>query len=72
MSRRAKQSSSVEPWPPPPVPEPEPEPAGVQCPRCGCRHVPVLYVRDAPRKRKRRRRECRHCGARFTTLEGAA
>lgn len=45
------------------------EPRGLTCPRCGCRHLHVLYVRSAILGRKLRRRECRHCGKRFTSTE---
>lgn len=43
---------------------------GIECRRCGCQHFLVLYTRPAPRGRIKRRRECRHCGARMTTFEG--
>ena len=50
--------------------------AGIECPRCGCRHAPVTQTRTASffyRRRKvlriRRRRTCRHCGWNFTTIE---
>lgn len=45
------------------------EPRGIQCPDCGCRHLPVLYTRPAYGGRVMRRRECRHCGRRMTTYE---
>jgi hypothetical protein len=41
---------------------------GLECPRCGCRHFHVLYTRAAIGGRILRRRECRHCGRRQTTL----
>ncbi|HUX16268.1 MAG TPA: hypothetical protein VMW52_07325 [Phycisphaerae bacterium] len=41
---------------------------GLECPKCGCRH---LYVRDTDRLagRVRRYRVCRHCGHVVTTEE---
>ena len=48
---------------------PDPESLGLQCPGCGCRHHYTLYTRAAPGGRVLRRRECRHCGRRMTTLE---
>lgn len=41
---------------------------GIECPRCGCAWVPVLWTRDRAGIRVRRR-ECRHCGRRFVTRE---
>jgi len=41
---------------------------GVCCPKCGCRHTRVVYVRHLE-KRTMRRRECRNCGRRFLTYE---
>jgi len=45
---------------------------GLTCPDCGCSHFRVIYTRPAARGRIQRRRECRHCGRRFTTMESAA
>jgi len=42
---------------------------GIECPRCGCRHLRVVYTRPALGGRIIRRRECRHCGRRITTYE---
>ena len=42
---------------------------GLICGRCGCREFRVVYTRAAPKGRIRRRRECRHCGMRLTTIE---
>lgn len=42
---------------------------GIPCPRCGCRHHSVAYVRRSNGGVVRRRRECRNCGRRFTTSE---
>lgn len=41
---------------------------GLQCPKCGCRHLPVWYTRKRPGHILRVRR-CRHCGRRVTTRE---
>lgn len=42
--------------------------AGIACPRCGCRHLPVYYVRRR-RGYVLRVRLCRHCGRRLATRE---
>lgn len=42
---------------------------GICCPRCGCRHHSVVYVRRSAGGVVRRRRECRNCGRRFSTSE---
>lgn len=42
---------------------------GLACPRCGCRHLFVVYTRPADARRIMRRRECRHCGRRVVTYE---
>lgn len=44
---------------------------GLTCPDCGCQHFRVIYTRPAARGRIERRRECRHCGRRITTIEKA-
>jgi hypothetical protein len=49
-------------------PRREEERRGLECPRCGCRHLPVLYTRQGAR-RIVRVRECRHCGRRVVTYE---
>lgn len=41
---------------------------GLACPRCGCRHLPVVYTRPKP-GHILRVRECRHCGKRMSTRE---
>lgn len=46
--------------------------AGLECPKCGCRHFRVLYTRPGGKGNIRRRRECRHCGRRLTTVEKPA
>ncbi|WP_413432762.1 hypothetical protein [Crateriforma spongiae] len=43
-------------------------PKGFACPRCGCHHFVLLYVRQHV-NRTVRRRECRHCGRKVTTTE---
>jgi transcriptional regulator NrdR family protein len=43
---------------------------GIQCPRCGCRHMYVVYTRQRA-KRILRVRECRYCGRRLKTYEQA-
>jgi transcriptional regulator NrdR family protein len=42
---------------------------GLQCPQCGCRHLPVTYTRPKPGGRIMRVRNCRHCGRRVVTFE---
>lgn len=42
---------------------------GLVCPRCQCRELFVTGVRQIYGNRKRRRRECRHCGQIIYTLE---
>jgi transcriptional regulator NrdR family protein len=42
---------------------------GIECPQCGCRHFLVIDTRPMWGGRVRRRRECRHCGRRVTTVE---
>jgi transcriptional regulator NrdR family protein len=44
---------------------------GLECPRCGCRHLYVLYTRQRLKKILRVR-ECRHCGRRIKTYEQPA
>ena len=41
---------------------------GIECPKCGCRHLHVVYTTRGP-ARVTRRRECRNCGRRITTTE---
>ena len=45
----------------------EPE-QGLECPTCGCRHLPVLYTRHRD-KQTIRVRQCRNCGRRIVTRE---
>jgi len=48
---------------------PEPPALGLACRRCGCRHFYVVYTRRAAAGKIIRRRECRNCGQRMTTIE---
>jgi hypothetical protein len=41
---------------------------GLECPKCGCRHLPVLYTRRRL-ERILRVRVCRCCGRRLRTIE---
>ena len=41
---------------------------GLACPRCGCRHLFVVYTRAKP-GHIFRVRSCRHCGRRLITRE---
>jgi transcription elongation factor Elf1 len=52
-----------------PPPRPEASDRGIECPRCGCRHFEVVYTRPVRGGRVQRRRQCRHCGRRITTVE---
>ncbi len=52
--------------------KPPEETKAFACPKCGCKHLPVLYTRKArwgKREIVRRRRECRQCGHRVTSSE---
>ncbi|MCA9221526.1 MAG: hypothetical protein KDA71_14445 [Planctomycetales bacterium] len=42
---------------------------GLTCRQCGCKHFRVIYTRAGRSGKVIRRRECRHCGRRITTLE---
>jgi len=42
---------------------------GLQCSRCGCRHLPVYYTRPVKTGVIRRIRFCRNCGHRKITIE---
>ena len=44
---------------------------GLRCQRCGHQKFHVVYTRRAAGSKVVRRRECRHCGRRFTTWERA-
>lgn len=45
------------------------EDRGLVCRGCGCRHFRVVYTRAMTGGRVKRRRECRHCARRMTTVE---
>lgn len=42
---------------------------GICCRQCGCADCSVYYVRQTWGGRTMRRRQCRHCGKKFTTYE---
>ena len=44
------------------------ETSGIVCPKCGCCDTRVLHTYPGDNE-KGRRRVCRHCGTRITTLE---
>ncbi len=50
------------------VKKPQSGTRGLECPRCGCRHLFVIWTRRRG-DRVLRRRECRHCGRRVVTSE---
>lgn len=41
---------------------------GIACPNCGCRHFEVVKTRPHDGEISRRK-QCRHCGQRVTTME---
>jgi DNA-directed RNA polymerase subunit RPC12/RpoP len=45
------------------------EPRGLECRKCGCRDLRVIYTRSGRGGHIVRRRECRHCGQRLVTWE---
>lgn len=45
---------------------------GLVCRHCGCQHHRVVYLKRLLGGALLRRRECRHCGRRFTTRETAS
>lgn len=47
----------------------DPPEGGIRCPKCGCRHAPVLWTRDKVMGRRERQRECWNCHKRFRTYE---
>lgn len=61
--------------PQPVRPEAIQEPAsvanGIECPRCGCHHFYVVWIRHRD-SRIIRKRECRHCGRAIVTTERVA
>lgn len=40
-----------------------------ECPECGCNASEVTHTYTLPDGRKRRRRECDHCGLPFFTIQ---
>ncbi len=46
-----------------------PDDRGIRCPKCGCGRLWVVYTRKVSGRRLMRRRECRDCGRRVTTVE---
>jgi len=44
---------------------------GLECRKCGCRHMFVVWTRHQ-RGKIVRRRECRYCGTKITTFEREA
>lgn len=42
---------------------------GLECSRCGCRHFRTVKTTPSSRGYVLRRKECRHCGQRQTTVE---
>jgi DNA-directed RNA polymerase subunit RPC12/RpoP len=42
---------------------------GIECPLCGCRDLRVVYTRPQVDECIMRRRQCRYCGRRVTTIE---
>ncbi len=57
------------------MPEPR-DRQGLECPECGCFESTVVWIRhrsytlqNEPVTKTVRKRECAHCGARFTTKE---
>jgi hypothetical protein len=49
--------------------DPAQDKRGLECRYCGCKHLRVIYTRRAWGERLVRRRECRHCGRRFSSWE---
>lgn len=43
--------------------------AGIRCPSCACAHSEITHTERLPRGQIRRRRICRNCAHKFTTLE---
>lgn len=49
--------------------DPAQDKRGLECRHCRCRHFRVIYSRPTLGGRIVRRRECRHCGKRVSTVE---
>jgi hypothetical protein len=47
----------------------EEEPRGLQCRVCGCQHLEVTHTERLRNGTIRRRRICRHCGAKYVSYE---
>jgi hypothetical protein len=52
-----------------PIPDKAEDDRGLMCYRCGCRHFFVVYTKARKNGSIVRRKECRHCGTRITTVE---
>ena len=46
-----------------------PKSTGLACPRCGCRHLPVIRTKPRDDGTIVRERQCRHCGKRLKSIE---
>ena len=44
-------------------------PRGIECRRCGCRHLLTTNTEPLADGRVRRRKRCRHCGQKIVTIE---
>jgi hypothetical protein len=53
----------------PPAAPPAESQRGLECRKCGCRDLRVVYTRSGRGGHIVRRRECRHCGQRLVTWE---
>lgn len=53
------------------VPGADPNAPGLRCVGCGCGHFRVVATRRLAGGRIGRRRECRHCRQRITTIESS-
>lgn len=49
--------------------KPESEPVGLVCPNCHCVLSRVYYTRRRKNGKIIRRRQCWHCGKKYTTVE---
>jgi hypothetical protein len=49
--------------------DPAKDKSDLGCLHCGCKHLRTVYMRSSWGGRLVRRRQCRHCGRRFTTWE---
>lgn len=73
VKRLAKKAQAMAPKPKDapkqPTDEERQEQLGLACPQCGCNASEVTATRPAILKKVWRRRECMHCGHKFTTFE---